>query len=74
MLTGDKMETAENIANSCRLFQQEWKIIKIGEGSQDVDIFKGYCDAKDHIQSKAKYGVLIEGSAIGNAINSIYFQ
>lgn len=74
MLTGDKMETAENIAKSCRLFKQEWKIIKIGEGSQDVDIFKGYCDAKDHIQNKLKYGVLIEGSAIGNAINSIYFQ
>ena len=74
MLTGDKMETAENIAKSCRLFKEEWKIIKIGEGSQDVDIFKGYCEAKDYIERKDKYGVLIEGSAIANAISSIYFQ
>lgn len=29
MLTGDKMETAENIAKSCRLIQQEFNILRL---------------------------------------------
>jgi magnesium-transporting ATPase (P-type) len=28
MLTGDKMETAENIAKSCRLIQPEFELVK----------------------------------------------
>lgn len=28
MLTGDKMETAENIAKSCNLIQKEFQILK----------------------------------------------
>jgi phospholipid-transporting ATPase len=28
MLTGDKMETAENIAKSCRLIQPDFEMIK----------------------------------------------
>lgn len=28
MLTGDKMETAYNIANSCRLFTPEFEILR----------------------------------------------
>jgi phospholipid-transporting ATPase len=29
MLTGDKLETAENIAKSCGIFRENLKIIKI---------------------------------------------
>jgi phospholipid-transporting ATPase len=29
MLTGDKMETAENIAKSCRLIQQDFHILRL---------------------------------------------
>ena len=31
MLTGDKLETAENIAKSCKLFEENDEIIKITE-------------------------------------------
>lgn len=74
MLTGDKLETAENIAKSCRLFRDQWKIVRIAEGSGDVDVFKGYCQIKDYIEIGEKYGILVEGSAIATAINSIYFS
>lgn len=30
MLTGDKMETAENIAKSCKLIQQDFRILRFG--------------------------------------------
>lgn len=29
MLTGDKMETAENIAKSCRLIQSDFHILRL---------------------------------------------
>ncbi len=29
MLTGDKMETAENIAKSCNLFQSSFQILRL---------------------------------------------
>jgi magnesium-transporting ATPase (P-type) len=30
MLTGDKMETAENIAKSCKLIQPDFQILRFG--------------------------------------------
>jgi magnesium-transporting ATPase (P-type) len=34
MLTGDKMETAENIAKSCRLIQQNFNILRLKLGDR----------------------------------------
>ena len=34
MLTGDKLETAENIAKSCKLIQNQMKIIYISEQNE----------------------------------------
>jgi phospholipid-transporting ATPase len=34
MLTGDKMETAENIAKSCRLIQADFHILRLKLGSK----------------------------------------
>lgn len=39
MLTGDKLETAENIAKSCRLIQEQMKVMKIF-GSKDKEVIK----------------------------------
>ena len=35
MLTGDKLETAENIAKSCNLFEREMQIMPINKQSID---------------------------------------
>lgn len=59
MLTGDKLETAENIAKSCRLFKGDWKIVRIKEGSGEVDVFRGYCQVKDYLENGDKYGILV---------------
>ena len=38
MLTGDKMETAENIAKSCKLIQPNFRVLKYTlKNSQMVD-------------------------------------
>ena len=36
MLTGDKLETAENIAKSCRLIQDDMTILRCNENSVDT--------------------------------------
>ncbi len=74
MLTGDKLETAENIAKSCKLFENNWKIVRIQEKSGDVDIFRGYCSIKDKIDEGGKFGVIVEGGAITRALESVYFK
>jgi P-type E1-E2 ATPase len=39
MLTGDKLETAENIAESCKLIKREMKVIKLST----IDDVKRFC-------------------------------
>ena len=46
MLTGDKLETAENIAKSCKLFHENQEIIKITQKSAEGELFEGYCLGK----------------------------
>ena len=38
MLTGDKLDTAKNIAISCKLFQKQMKIIEVPEHSSDAEL------------------------------------
>lgn len=46
MLTGDKMETAENIATTCGLFKEDLKVYKIQSGNALQDLFESYSEVK----------------------------
>lgn len=46
MLTGDKMETAENIGRSCNLIQKEMKVFYITPSS---DVMQVFGEVTDHI-------------------------
>jgi len=35
MLTGDKLETAENIAKSCKLLQNDFSVMRISEKTKE---------------------------------------
>jgi P-type E1-E2 ATPase len=35
MLTGDKLETAENIARSCKLIQSDMEVMKFSENNKE---------------------------------------
>jgi magnesium-transporting ATPase (P-type) len=66
MLTGDKLETAENIGYSCKLIQSDMVIWKI---SSLVDV-KEICSeakAKENeqlIKAQSKRGMLVEAGAL----------
>ncbi len=47
MLTGDKQETAVNIAHSCRLFSPEMSLLKLNAHSRDV----AEATIRDHIKT-----------------------
>lgn len=40
MLTGDKMETAENIAKSCRLIQGDFTVMRLSDKEEKVLMHK----------------------------------
>lgn len=65
MLTGDKLETAENIGYSCRLIQQDFEKFYILEGD---DLNTRYNQLRGTIQDLTNRGVrkclLVEGKAI----------
>lgn len=64
MLTGDKLETAENIAFSCRLIQDSFKKVYIRE-SDDLHMklsdIRGQLDARGHDD---KVSLIVEGPVI----------
>ena len=67
MLTGDKLETAENIGYSCKLIQEDFEKLYI-KAEDDLD-FK-YRECKKAIEKFRATGkkktLLIEGNAISN--------
>ena len=66
MLTGDKLETAENIGYSCRLLTKQMEILKC---SHPYDVYHNFSDAKVKenelkIQQHIKTALLIEDKAL----------
>jgi magnesium-transporting ATPase (P-type) len=65
MLTGDKLETAENIGYSCRLIQADFKTMFI---RADDNLHKKYAEYRAAIEQYKAQGLrktlLIEGNAI----------
>ena len=80
MLTGDKLETAENIGYSCRLFQQDmvvWKISTEKDVEEVCSDTKVQENVKLYQELKKKRGLLVEAKALGmilgNAVHKKYF-
>lgn len=63
MLTGDKMETAENIAMSCNLIQPDFKVLKYQPKSGDF--LRELQDVADQAEGYRRAGIkkafLVEG-------------
>ena len=68
MLTGDKLETAENIGRSCNLIQDQFAVMKLHQKEKEglaekmselVEI------AKDYVKIKKPKAFLIEGEVLG---------
>jgi magnesium-transporting ATPase (P-type) len=78
MLTGDKMETAENIAKSCNLIQPDFEVLRYSCNNRDyiLNALQDLTHIAEQltIQKKPK-GLLIEGEdltpIIGNEANEI---
>ena len=68
MLTGDKLETAENIARSCQLFSKSMNILSISELDQSL-ISRKFIEELEIVKINSKYkkerGLIIEGEALG---------
>lgn len=67
MLTGDKLETAENIGYSCRLIQQDFQKMYIMETD---DLGAKYAELQAKVQGMLRAGqkktLLVEGKAISS--------
>ena len=76
MLTGDKLETAENIGESCKLIKKEMEITRLSKHS-DVVTFctEANVDANNQriIRGDLK-GLLVEAQALQIIMDSIEFK
>ncbi|CAK55960.1 unnamed protein product (macronuclear) [Paramecium tetraurelia] len=67
MLTGDKLETAENIAKSCRLIQHDFMVMKYSETDLNklrVQLSENKLTYQACIRERKKKSVLVEGEAL----------
>lgn len=76
MLTGDKLETAENIAESCKLIKPDMKVIRLAE-MKDV---KNFC-TQDMMQNNNKrilmgktQCLIVEAAALAILFSEPYFK
>lgn len=73
MITGDKLETAENIAYSCNLLSRAWQVYEIRGNS---DIFQQFSMIKTEIALKAskkisdEIALIIEGDCLAKALST----
>ena len=75
MLTGDKLETAENIAKSCKLIQQDMTVMTFADKTIEGTIAKmaenmeilNLC-----LKQNRKKSLLIDGESLGIPIYTIY--
>ena len=69
MLTGDKLETAENIGYSCKLIQSDFEKLYISE-SDDLEVkYREHSETLKKLKEQGKrVCLLIEGKAISSLI------
>ena len=67
MLTGDKLETAENIAKSCRLIQGDMTVMRLQERTNE-EVSVKLRDNKDTfdlcVKERRKKSFLVEGDSL----------
>ena len=67
MLTGDKLETAENIAKSCKLIQGDYTVMRFSE-KDEKSLNHKLVDNKETydlcIKEKRKKSFLVEGESL----------
>lgn len=76
MLTGDKLETAENIGHSCKLIQTDMVVWKISTLS---DVKENCCEARAKeneklMKQEQKRGMLVEAGALGQILANIQYK
>ena len=64
MLTGDKMETAENIGYSCRLIQKDFKKLYLSKEAQLEQKLEEFSTTLDQKHPGERYTIIIEGKSI----------
>ena len=65
MLTGDKLETAENIGYSCKLIQGDFEKLYISETDDLEEKYKEHSENIKKLKSQGKrICLLVEGKAI----------
>ena len=69
MLTGDKLETAENIGRSCNLLQDNMDVFFLTPGCESVKVFN---EVADHIVNiyQTKRAIIIEGIVLASLIEN----
>jgi magnesium-transporting ATPase (P-type) len=75
MLTGDKLETAENIGESCKLINSREMLIHKLSTVKDVEAFCSYESLEDNNKRALKgqqRAVLVEASALSLITNDHY--
>ena len=67
MLTGDKLETAENIAKSCRLIEGDFTVLRFSE-TDNKALRTKILDSKETyhmcIKEKKRKSIVIDGEAL----------
>lgn len=76
MLTGDKLETAENIGYSCKLFKKEMVIWKISNKQEVEEICSPtkVSENKTLIMKETMRGLLVEAGALGQILSDIEYK
>lgn len=70
MLTGDKLETAENIGYSCRLLNKDMEIIKcsnLADVQREFNDYKAQLNA-EKIKKQIPRGILVEAGALSKKL------
>jgi Cation transport ATPase len=69
MLTGDKLETAENIAKSCNLIQPDFQVMHCSDKTKDTVrdtlVYQRKC-YDFYCEKGIKKALLIEGESLGS--------
>lgn len=75
MLTGDKLETAENIARSCNLITPETQVLEVRELNPSKSLINAFRQTKTLKQNnKNKVSLIVEGTALAAIVNNSLFH
>lgn len=74
MLTGDKLETAENIARSCNLITPETHVMEVREQDPTNGLVRAYKQCGEHQKNNRKVSLVVEGTALASIVHCALFH